>query len=77
MQVTDVTPEVSGHAANGEAVSECAVCPHPWTSHDVIAARYCTATTAGGPIRGCVCTANAGHEQQGLPTTNEGAYVFP
>ncbi len=35
----------------------CATCPHPWHSHDRIAARYCTASAAGGrPDRGCVCT---------------------
>jgi len=34
----------------------CAVCPHPWTFHDRIAARYCTATIAGEFSRGCVCT---------------------
>jgi hypothetical protein len=34
----------------------CAVCPHPWTFHDRIAARYCTATVAGRYSRGCVCT---------------------
>jgi hypothetical protein len=34
----------------------CAVCPHPWTFHDRIAAGYCTATIAGQSSRGCVCT---------------------
>nr|CTQ98361.1 hypothetical protein [Kibdelosporangium sp. MJ126-NF4] len=38
----------------------CASCPHPWSSHDRIAVRYCTATaTATGGhshSRGCVCT---------------------
>jgi hypothetical protein len=39
---------------------ECAVCPHPWTFHDRIAARYCTATIAGQFSRGCVCTPYSG-----------------
>jgi hypothetical protein len=34
----------------------CAVCPHPWTDHDRVAARFCTATVAGAYSRTCVCT---------------------
>ncbi|WP_410567594.1 RGCVC family protein [Amycolatopsis sp. cmx-4-61] len=33
----------------------CAACAHAQSSHDSIARRYCTATTAGGFNRGCVC----------------------
>ncbi|WP_218150798.1 RGCVC family protein [Actinokineospora terrae] len=33
----------------------CAVCPHPWGSHDRISARYCAATIAGAQTRACVC----------------------
>lgn len=36
---------------------ECAVCPHPWASHDRIAMRFCTATTSEKHSRGCVCAA--------------------
>jgi hypothetical protein len=57
MPATDVTPDLSGHAINGEVATGCAVCPHPWTFHDRIAARFCTATVAGKFTRGCVCTA--------------------
>lgn len=47
----------------------CAVCPHPWTFHDRIAVRYCTATNAnaGQSNRGCVCTPypdSAAHHDQ-------------
>lgn len=34
----------------------CATCPHPWSRHDRIAARFCTATATSGYRRGCVCT---------------------
>jgi hypothetical protein len=50
--------------ANGEVATGCAVCPHPWTFHDQIAARYCTATVQGKFNRGCVCTA---HPDKGTP----------
>ncbi|WP_179118249.1 RGCVC family protein [Saccharothrix sp. ALI-22-I] len=33
----------------------CAVCPHPWATHDRIAMRFCTATTTENHSRGCVC----------------------
>lgn len=33
----------------------CAVCPHPWNDHDALGVRYCTATTAAGVLRGCIC----------------------
>lgn len=36
----------------------CAVCPHAWDAHDRIGIRYCSATTAGGLQRGCVCVGN-------------------
>lgn len=37
----------------------CAVCPHPWDSHDRIGVRFCTATAAAGLLdRGCVCIAD-------------------
>jgi hypothetical protein len=54
--VTDTKPDFSGHTANGEVATGCAACPHPWTNHDRIAARFCTATVAGKFSRGCVCT---------------------
>ena len=57
MSLRDLKPDFAGHAANGEVATGCAACPHPWTTHDAIAARYCTATVAGKFSRGCVCTA--------------------
>jgi hypothetical protein len=35
----------------------CPSCPHPLDSHDVIARRFCAATSAGHLERGCVCGA--------------------
>lgn len=52
----NLTPDVALDAATGEVEAECAVCPHPWSFHDRIAARYCTATIAGQSGRRCVCT---------------------
>jgi hypothetical protein len=56
MPVTDVIPDVSGHTLDDEGEQWCAACPHPWTAHDGIAVRFCTATVVGGYHRGCVCT---------------------
>ncbi|HEY2060693.1 MAG TPA: RGCVC family protein [Amycolatopsis sp.] len=39
------------------AENACPSCPHPLDSHDVIARRFCTATSAGHLDRGCVCGA--------------------
>ncbi|MEC3980152.1 RGCVC family protein [Amycolatopsis sp. H20-H5] len=39
------------------AEDQCPSCPHTRSSHDVIAQRFCTATSAGGFSRGCVCGA--------------------
>jgi len=58
MPVTDVTPDVASPAADTEVAAGCAVCPHPWSAHDRIAARFCTATIAGKFSRSCVCTAH-------------------
>jgi len=72
MVPTNVTPDVSRHAADGEATTECAACPHPWPSHDRISARFCTATVDGRFSRGCVCTNfpdNAAHHDQNKDTS--------
>lgn len=47
---------ISGPQTNGQVATGCSVCPHPWTAHDQISARYCNATAAGRHTRGCVCT---------------------
>ncbi|WP_246258676.1 RGCVC family protein [Amycolatopsis anabasis] len=61
--VRDTAPPVPGTQSNFDGASNavCAACPHPWSGHDLIAARYCAATVAGGHSRGCVCT---GHDSQ-------------
>jgi hypothetical protein len=56
MPAIELNADFSGHGANGEVATGCAVCPHPWTTHDRIAARFCTATVAGKFSRGCVCS---------------------
>jgi hypothetical protein len=49
LPTTEATP------APDTAAPTCAACSHAWDAHDVIGVRYCTATTAGGLSRGCVC----------------------
>jgi hypothetical protein len=60
---THAKPSVPG--TDGVVAGGCAVCAHVWAEHDVIAARYCTATAAGKFERGCVCTADATVEPPG------------
>lgn len=50
----------------------CPVCPHPLDTHDRISARYCSATTAGGVDRGCVCV-GAQPEATATPGTTQTA----
>ncbi|MDT8910767.1 RGCVC family protein [Amycolatopsis sp. PS_44_ISF1] len=38
-----------------EPENACPCCPHPLDSHDVIARRFCAATSTGHLERGCVC----------------------
>ena len=38
-----------------EPKPSCAACGHELAAHDPIGLRYCSATTAGGFDRGCVC----------------------
>jgi hypothetical protein len=52
MNLTETT-----EAATPVAEDQCQSCPHTRSSHDVIALRFCTATSAGGFSRGCVCGA--------------------
>ncbi|NYD34948.1 RGCVC family protein [Actinomycetospora corticicola] len=33
----------------------CAMCPHPWSEHDALGRRFCTATQVGVWTRGCIC----------------------
>jgi len=49
----------TGDVADDVTTTTCAACPHPWSDHDRIAVRFCTATAAGALGRGCVCTAYA------------------
>jgi hypothetical protein len=44
-------------ADEDRAVGLCETCPHPWSSHDRISIRFCTATKVSGDSRRCVCPA--------------------
>jgi hypothetical protein len=39
--------------------SACAACPHDREAHDAIGTRFCSATSARGLHRGCVCVGAA------------------
>ncbi|HEX4703289.1 MAG TPA: RGCVC family protein [Pseudonocardiaceae bacterium] len=54
MATNDVanTPEPEATETTEET---CPACTHPMSAHDVIGARFCVATTAGGLSRGCAC----------------------
>jgi hypothetical protein len=57
MTAVDATPMTPGTAPDPHdtAVPACPACAHPMSAHDVIAARFCAATTARESARGCVC----------------------
>lgn len=57
---TEAASGSAGTETDDTAEAACAACPHAPDSHDAIARRYCTATTAGGFNRHCVCV--AGHD---------------
>ncbi|WP_285592526.1 RGCVC family protein [Actinomycetospora sp. NBRC 106378] len=40
----------------GMSDPNCAMCPHPWSQHDALGRRFCTATQVGVWTRGCICT---------------------
>jgi hypothetical protein len=58
MATTDVVPKRTDSVVETVTVvdNKCPACAHPWDEHDVISARYCTATSAGALTRGCICT---------------------
>lgn len=55
MATTDTMPTTTGVMRIEQPQDACVACAHPWTAHDVISARFCTATVAAGLLRGCVC----------------------
>jgi hypothetical protein len=57
MAAIQVHTRPSGPQTNGVVADGCAVCPHAWTAHDAISARFCNATVAGQFERGCACAA--------------------
>jgi hypothetical protein len=58
-------PDAAGVPRSGE---QCPNCPHPLVAHDIIARRYCAATTAGEAVnRGCVCGSVQDHQSPGGP----------
>jgi hypothetical protein len=40
--------------------AELCTCGHPESEHDVVARRYCSATSSADLVRGCICRALAG-----------------
>ena len=57
MSAVDTTPVTPQSATDPDeaATPGCRACAHPEKTHDVIAARFCAATTARGLPRGCAC----------------------
>ena len=55
MLTTETKTATSETDIGDQADRKCAVCPHPWATHDRIGLRYCAATAAGAFSRGCVC----------------------
>lgn len=50
-------PATSPHDTDESAAGpDCEKCPHPWSEHDAIGRRYCSASIASARTdRGCVC----------------------
>ncbi|TCP54100.1 hypothetical protein EV191_103141 [Tamaricihabitans halophyticus] len=42
----------------------CPVCPHPWSAHDTIAARFCRVTERTGNPRACSCATIATYRDE-------------
>jgi hypothetical protein len=55
MPITEASSTVTQPTADDTAHAACPACPHARDAHDVIGARYCSATVIGGLDRGCVC----------------------
>ena len=55
MPITAAITEGSVRPPDDGTARGCAACPHPWATHDAIAARFCAATVVGKFSRGCVC----------------------
>ncbi len=57
LTTTDPATELdpSGPTEPADAEQPCMVCPHPWSGHDKLGVRYCTATVASASSRGCIC----------------------
>jgi hypothetical protein len=54
------------------SVPLCA-CGHPAAQHDRVALRYCSASSASGSTRSCICSSDLPAEA--APTTVRGEYV--
>jgi hypothetical protein len=48
-------PPAAVPSTGARADRACAACPHDRDAHDAIGTRFCSATSARGLHRGCVC----------------------
>jgi hypothetical protein len=57
MTTIDVASVMHEKASDSDdaAAARCPACVHPVDAHDVIATRFCAATTARALARGCAC----------------------
>jgi hypothetical protein len=58
MPTIDAPPAVTP-STGVRADRACAACPHDRDAHDAIGTRFCSATSAHGLDRGCVCVGAA------------------
>jgi hypothetical protein len=59
MATTDVAREAPVNSTDLRVDDNCQACAHPWDQHDVISARYCTATIESALTRRCICPTGA------------------
>ena len=59
MPTIDAPPAATASPTAVPAAPACAACPHDRDAHDAIGTRFCSATTAHGIHRGCVCVGDA------------------
>ncbi len=53
--MTPVLPQEVKTDIRAGADDRCAACDHPWSEHDALGMRFCTATVTSSLSRGCIC----------------------